>query len=169
MGRPVLPSIAKLEDVLDLLTNPDKYVKYLNELRQIHAETANILQLLDTKQKADVFLSEAQDVKTETLLFKQKVEAEIAQTRKELQLDLAQCDKEKAQVYQEGLRIENKSRDLINQEKALTEVERVFADHVRIVNADLVKQTQELAQKQLTFERACADFNTKLEKFAALR
>lgn len=59
MGRQILPSISKLEDVLDLLTDPEKYTKYLSEFKQVYDETLNILGVLDTKQKADSYLSDA--------------------------------------------------------------------------------------------------------------
>lgn len=59
MGRQALPSIAKLEDALDLLTNTAKYQKYLQELKAIYNDVALKLADLATKEQADNYLAQA--------------------------------------------------------------------------------------------------------------
>jgi len=78
MGRQSLPSISKLEDVLDLLTDPDKYIKYLKEFRDIYNETLNVLSILDTKEKADKYMSDASDKMKAVVLAEQKSKDKLA-------------------------------------------------------------------------------------------
>lgn len=63
MARLMLPSITKLEDVLDLLTDPKKYQAYLEDFKQVHAQAMEALGTLKTKQDADAVLASAYDMK----------------------------------------------------------------------------------------------------------
>ena len=59
MGRPLLPSITKIEEVLDLVTDPAKYLKYMTEFKIAHDQVLHALENLDTKEKAEAFLADA--------------------------------------------------------------------------------------------------------------
>jgi chromosome segregation ATPase len=63
MGRVGLPPITKLEEVLDLLTDPAKYKRYLDEFKAIYDETRLSLGDLQTKEQADVYLATADDTR----------------------------------------------------------------------------------------------------------
>jgi hypothetical protein len=97
MGRQSLPSISKLEDVLDLLTDPDKYIKYLKEFRDVYTETHNIIGVLDTKEKVDRALSAALEQVTAADLYEKASKDKIRDANKhseELLLDLQEAQAE---------------------------------------------------------------------------
>jgi hypothetical protein len=64
MGRIGLPSISKLEEVLDLIMDPEKYKKYLIEFKSIHDDAVMRLDMLKTKEDADKYFHEALDANT---------------------------------------------------------------------------------------------------------
>jgi vacuolar-type H+-ATPase subunit I/STV1 len=64
MGRIGLPSISKLEEVLDLIMDPEKYKKYLVEFKSIHDDAVMRLDMLKTKEDADKYFNEALDANT---------------------------------------------------------------------------------------------------------
>ena len=64
MGRPTLPDISSVSEVIDLITNPDKYVTYMQEFRRIHQETVYALGDLATKEKLDAAVAKLAADKT---------------------------------------------------------------------------------------------------------
>lgn len=57
MGRAALPEINSVVEVLELITNPEKYITYLKEFRRIHKDAQDALGLVDTKDKMDVLVA----------------------------------------------------------------------------------------------------------------
>lgn len=61
MGRMPLPSIDRWEDVLEIVTNQDKYVKYMIEFQQAHDAAVASLGNLNVKELADAYLVSADE------------------------------------------------------------------------------------------------------------
>lgn len=60
MGRAALPEINSVVEVLELITNPEKYVTYLKEFRRVHQEAVSALGNVETKEKADALYVKVQ-------------------------------------------------------------------------------------------------------------
>lgn len=114
MGRQVLPSISKIEEVLDLVTNPDKYIQYMKEFRDVYNETMNVLGILDTKEKADRHYADAVDI-----------------------LAVANMDKQSAARELENIRL--MKAELLSKTQQADEVLRSAEDRLEASNAQFVK------------------------------
>ena len=81
MGHRALPSISKIEEVLDILTNPDKYLQYMKDFKAAYDEAKQSLGDLQTKEEADAYLSTAHDQHVAMLKFMESSKNEIADLR----------------------------------------------------------------------------------------
>ena len=167
MGRQALPSISKLEDALDLLTDTAKYQKYLHELKAIYNDTALKLADLATKEQADSYLAQAQ---TKLLDISAKVDQAEAVYQDS---KVAKADAEKslaaAQAYEKAtaarLAEVNAQFDVIANEKASLAHERQdFQEYIEHEKAELQKVRQmhadavhELETKRKRLSTALAD------------
>lgn len=53
------PPIANLDGIIDILTNPEKYAKYLQELKQLKDTIKGLCEIYDTKEQANTYLNKA--------------------------------------------------------------------------------------------------------------
>lgn len=68
------PAITDLDGIIDLLIRPEKYVKYLQDLKAMKDAIVESLGVLDTKEKADAALSRAASVEAEAQALKREAE-----------------------------------------------------------------------------------------------
>jgi hypothetical protein len=73
-----LPSITKLEEVLELLTDPQKYADMLSELKSIYDETQSALGDIAAKGEADAFLAQAAQKHQDAVSYADKVSKDSA-------------------------------------------------------------------------------------------
>lgn len=165
MGKLGLPSISKLEEVFDLITNLEKYTQYLSDLKATHDAAKQALGLIETKEQADNLLSDALDAKRRAFIEIEAMEAEASR-----KLTAAEEDRQaahnlmvtwdsKVQVgledLEHGKQAVSKARQGIDQEKA------AFADYLKEMKAGLLveksaieKDRAKVTELKARFERA---------------
>lgn len=123
MGRAVLPSISKIDDVLDLMLDPQKYAKYLSEFKSIYEETQLKLADLKTKEEADNFLSRAHAALLEADEIRKAAvkECELAQTAK------AEAEEYRDSAKQLVVKAEEQTAHVTSQAASLKHEQDMFA------------------------------------------
>lgn len=128
MGRPTLPDISSVEEVLDLITNPEKYITYMKEFRRIHQETVDMLGQYAAKDTLDAAVatlardrSALEDEKAEA---KRTFKAEAAETAHDLAHLEAQIEKYRVEVENEDTKLEEKERGVAQRYAELDQFEK---------------------------------------------
>lgn len=161
MGRNALPPILKLEEVLDLITNSEKYIKYIKEFQALYQEAKLALGDLDTKEKADMYLSQAMDENTRVKKEKTKAQELLAEAyarqdaiNKEIDLAYVQLKLAKDDV-------ERKTQELAADKKSYAEYKTEHDKSIVTQRAEVTKLqaeanalTQELSAKRAKLTEA---------------
>lgn len=167
MGRMGLPSISKLEDVLDLLLDPAKYQKYLVEFKEVYALTVAKLDDLETKEQAELYLAEATRTKTQT-------DAALAAAVKSL--DEAKLAEEHAKSllgYAEAYRDEtveklDESKKAFSLEvDAFTDAKEQFSVYVKTEEARLAEESAASKARQIKTQEVLEEITEKRNKLVA--
>ena len=165
MARPGLPSITKMEEVLDLITNPEKYKKYIVEFMTLHAELKNMLGDLATKELAESFLSQAAEAKSFAEQDRKKTSVFLADAKEQaeaLHLEAEQHEAASKQILEEvKVKLEHEKKELAKQ-KALhaqhaQDVTKAQDERQRALDTkaeSLSKLGEILSKKQAKFELA---------------
>ena len=140
MGRPILPSISKLEDVLDLITDPEKYRKYLIEFKVSYDSVKNAVGDLDTKEKADKYLYDAQAQAKEAAQILKSADEHYDAVIKDAQIEAGNI-KATAKDYLKSAEVKLQSLDTT--QKLLSDFEKVLNERELVLN---VKQSELDAQ-----------------------
>lgn len=167
MGKQVLPSISKLEDVLDLLTDPDKYIKYLKEFRDVHDLTMQTLGILDTKEKAEEYLAAAKVKEQEAKIFATNEKAKLSKHALELDQEAAVLKQSKAEFAERVRAFEQSAQqterallnDRANFESYKVDAEKVISTQSAQngqVRHDLERLSDELAERRSKIAAAAA-------------
>ena len=116
MGRAGLPSISKIEDVLDLLTDPEKYIRYLTEFKSVHDEVKASLGDLDTKAKADAYFERASDALAKSAVYVKSVKADAEKIASDVQAEkdraLVRAQEAAASIAGEHDRLSARAREI---------------------------------------------------------
>lgn len=122
------PAINDLDGILDLLLHPEKYVKYLQDLKAMHSAVVESIGTLKTKDEADALLASAQtkvqqanERLAEATTAAKDAADQIDRTRKatEREIQLA-----KDTITQTQRRLAAKEAELMAKEAGLTEEAR---------------------------------------------
>jgi hypothetical protein len=163
MGRAALPSIAKLEDVLDLIIDPAKYIKYMTEFKSIYADAKSALGDLDTKEKADFYLAQSLDAKDEAALVTRKAKDELLKAH----VEADEIRIEIGKVQNEFLRDKESYTERFT---SLVKREENFAKFVEDQQKLLESERKSLTSQQEQVAKLQLDVQAKREKLeAALR
>lgn len=143
-----LSPITKIEEVLDLITDPEKYVQYLKDLKDAHAEVEAALGTLKTKKEAEGLLAQAFDASEFATKLREDVQNEIKTQREQLRQDLEVFNKEVAEKREE-LRDREKNieqkRVEVEQVRALLSAQQTsFSDYVGTKEKALAEQQEKL-------------------------
>ena len=155
MGKQVLPSISKIEEVLDLLLDPQKYKQYLVEFQQVYADAQAALGQLAKKDLADNYLSQATSAREEALQLVKETELKAQDVIKEkVALESA---KQSVQVAEQAaaIRLEDLTRQYakLDEKVKLHEDEKAaFQEFVLTQKAALQASRQDLAEQRTAFE-----------------
>ena len=131
-----------IDDLLDLITNPDKYKAALKELTELQTRVRADLGLLKTKEEAEKLLARAVGVRDEADnyagkkrvgILRELAQAETANTKVAVSLDKAK----KAEVIVRNLQAEYETKLSV-----LASDKMVFEDKVKKETAALAKLTQ---------------------------
>lgn len=157
MGRLGLPSVTKMEDVLDLITDPDKYKRYITEFMSIYKETQLALGNLQTKEDAESFLVSAADAKDKAIRDKATAEAVLVDARAVAEETLQFAQKQKDEAASE-LEAAHKSVSLAHKE--LEQKQALFAQY----EDSKTKELKELAIKLDAKEHSLSKLGDILSK-----
>jgi hypothetical protein len=109
--KPVnLPSIIGIEEVLNVMLDPERYIAYMRGLRDLHAEVKVSLGLIQTVAQADTYTAEA-------LRIKEQAAAELLTSRAKLTKDSEDLAAREAMV----VKSEHEYAEFVNQRTARLE------------------------------------------------
>ncbi len=169
MGRISLPSISKIEEVLDVLLDPAKYQKYLVEFKAAYDEAANALGNLKTKEQADKYLSDAIDAKQEADVRDKKTQAHFAIVQKALADEHESIKQEHAEIAKLKSELGGRHHTLQVQADEIATKVASFEAYKKDTAASFDKTAKDLDVKQASIKKQSDELAAKLEKFAALR
>jgi len=151
------PPITNLDGIINLLTDPDKYVQYLKDLKALHEAITASLALVNTVEKADQYLAEA----TATVTRAQEAERRAKELHQEILADIAkkQAEQEHASHAKDRIHLE---RDM---KIAAREQEMEHTQRALTAQQDaLTKQAQDLAAREQRLLQKHQDLTAKEEK-----
>lgn len=165
MGRISLPDISKVEEVLELITNQDKYVKYMNEIVVAHKAAKEALGDLQTKEQADVYLAQAADRHASAVRHETDAKAALAKAQNDVSQqtqDLAQEKRHWQTEYKSQADLQRQAGlDLAKEKEAFDT--HVFvtstklkeeADANEALRLKLVKENERVDTLKAKFEKA---------------
>lgn len=149
MKQVILQPITKIEEVLDLLTDPEKYVQYLKDLRDAHTMATDKLADVDTKEKAERMLAEAFEASEFAVKHRSDVLAELARAREAF---TAEQDRKRKELYQ-------KLDEYNDREAELSKAEKAHASTVEIFNRTkkTIEDEFDTRQAKMVVDRAALD------------
>lgn len=161
----IIGSITKLEEVLDLVTDPEKYVQYMKDLKEAHALIVEKLDWVKTKEEAEQLLADARneaeksavDIKKHYNELHEK-EQEFAKNRSE---HYAKLDKSIAEF-------EEKAQALNTLSKAHNAEYEEFSGYEREARKKLHEQQVEVTELQNKYTKLVAEAQEKKVKAEAL-
>jgi chromosome segregation ATPase len=152
MGKVALPSITKLEEVLELMTSPEKYKQYLADFKAQYDQVMLVLGVLDTKEKADGYLAHAQNELTRA---KQEGQAIVTQAHEKLTavdalaVDVANQKAVLSEKIQSGFqKLKHEEKVVEAKLAALIAAEKVFAETVEAKEADIAARLGKLESER---------------------
>ncbi len=116
MGRATLPDIGSVEEILDLILKPAKYIAYLTEFKRVRDEAVNALGALAKKEALDAAKAKAEEDKAafeqEKVDARDELRAEAAENAHDLENLEAQIEKYRAEVDKEDAALEAKAQEI---------------------------------------------------------
>ena len=149
MGKMVLPSISKIEDVLDLLTNPAKYIQYMQEFKTVYDEAHNALGDLHTKEAADAYLSSAADAHDAAIKYTENAKKSVAEMYAE---HTAKVNKVNIDLDVRESFVSEKEKRHEKCSEEFKELQEAFHKNVETVSAELQRQLNEVDRKSVKLD-----------------
>lgn len=161
-GRINIPSITKLEEVLDVLLDPEKYKAYLVEFKTAYDLANDRLADLQTKEQADVYLASAAEnaslSKRALELATEKAIAIVAKATDEAQRITTGAHQS---IHEANLAVTEAKQEL----HQLEQDKQVFANFLERENIDLLKRQEVLVLKEAAISKLQAGLQLQKERF----
>lgn len=154
------PPITNLDGLMDIFTHPEKYAKYLEELKQLHLAIEATLDIANTQEAAQALMAQAEMKRREADEYDQNKSREIQQrldaaVERERQLGIqqatnqAQHESQLSAHRQSEQQLAAREKSIAEQEKAVSlresEVAKREADV--LVRMRAVQEREEKAKK----------------------
>ena len=166
MGRATLPSISSVTEVIELITDPDKYITYMKEFRRIHAEAEEALGALATKEALDLAVAKSVEDRVaferEKADVKRALEAEAVENAHDRANLEAQIEKYRAEVDKEDAALEAKAQEIA---KKYAEADQFVKQQEALWSIKFQELAQSTANLQVR-EDALAVAKAKIEPVA---
>lgn len=131
------PAITDLDGIIDLLIHPEKYVKYLQDLKTMKDAIVESLGVLETKEKAEDALGRASQLEGEAATLKREAQGLVAQARQQaaslVASATAKCDAERAQLQRALDASRANEQALAKREAGIAEQERALMTREQVV------------------------------------
>jgi len=163
MGRISLPSISKLEDVLDLLLNPEKYKQYLLEFKNAHDAATLALANLETKAQADTYLS--QSITAHQHAEKARADAHKVLADAKYEAD-KMCEKMLAHADEINNRIVVEQKTLLSQMQEFKKAKAEFDSYKAASEEQIASQKRQNDQVRSELEKLSAKLEDKRVKIS---
>lgn len=156
------PAITDLDGIIDLLIHPEKYVKYLQDLKVMKDAIVESLGVLDTKEKADAALSRAASVEAEAQALKREAEREAKASAERTAM---------AQSRMESALAEDRAK-FTAQVESLKKAEHALVDRERLVEGAeqrLRDRELALAQREMAHSHLVLAFQAEQDRLAKMK
>lgn len=163
MGKMSLPSISKIEDVLDLLTDPEKYIQYMTEFKQAYDEAHNALGDLKIKGQADMYLASAVDKYEESQKKALELEKRTITALAEAERALTDADVKSASVIADA---EERSRSVAYERENFDEYKERRKTELNARCQTLSEMSDSVAKERerlMTWDKELSDQKSKLD------
>lgn len=156
------PAITDLDGIIDLLIHPEKYVKYLQDLKAMKDAIVESLGVLETKEKADAALSRAASAEAEAQALKREAEREAKASAERTVM---------VQSRMESALAEDRAKfaALVESHK---KAEHALADRERLVEGveqRLRDRELALAQRELAHSQLVLAFQAEQDRLAKMK
>lgn len=145
MGRIGLPPILKLDEVLDLITSPDKYKRYMLEFKEQYEEAKAALGDLKTKEQADAYLAHAIDKAALAEHEREDAKQLLAKARIEAKELLESAKRESDNAHEQH---EKQHAALILQAEALRKAETAFVEDKASATKHFIEEHEKLEREK---------------------
>lgn len=165
MGRMPLPSIDRWEDVVEILTNKDKYMTYLTEFQQAHSVAQTALGDLNTKERADEYLLVAQE-KVQAAV---KLSEDIRKQSESTLQCLAEAEaKSSADIAERTAKIAEHEAALQADHEALNSEKIAFLASVETRHDEFAAHRADISTQRESLDAARSEFQAKKDKAEAI-
>lgn len=154
MGKFQLPSISKLEEVLDLLLDPEKYKQYMVEFKDAYDQASARLGDVDTKIKAEQYLAKATQANQDAVAYLITTKEKLALAKQQLE----SVQQKEEEVLAVKLQYEALIEE-VTKKAARLEENNTFHEHLQ------ERQRQELVDAKTAFQDQRVAFAKKVEEF----
>lgn len=160
------PPIANLDGIIDLLTNPEKYGKYLQDLKELHDNIKSQCGIYDTKEQVDTALRQAENtlndaqeqarrIAQDQAAAKEKFQNEQLEALRALSARTETLDQREQSLREIGQKQSDKERALLEWEQGVADrIKKQDArdEQLRVRGLELDKQEERIKKANETLK-----------------